>query len=225
MNRDSANATRLRVNRIALIQQLDVQELLPKLLRMRILFADHDVPYINQGTSRIDRARRLIDCLLSRTSMTRQGERIERPANWFLQFRSILLENSTVYGDLVAALDNTIIRAPEFSQRIADAFADKTNVERSNEFRSTVNKDLLRVTEAKQDPDARPIVPPAANNLEQITRIEFDRYAMNKILIEGQFQKVIENLTYHSQVKSLVRPTHSIEANLRFRFLSVCSNN
>jgi hypothetical protein len=58
MDRDSANATRLRVNRIALIQQLDPQELIPKLVRARILFTTHDIEYINHGTSRIDRARR-----------------------------------------------------------------------------------------------------------------------------------------------------------------------
>ena len=199
MNRDSANATRLRVNRIALIQQLDVQELLPKLVRARILSMDHDVQFINQGSSRIDRARRLVDCLLTPMSIGKEAERGDRPANWFLLFRSILLENASIYGDLVAALDNTIIRTPEFAQRVADAFADKTNVERAHEFRTTVNKDLLRVSQPRQDPD--PKTPASAKkNQEQITKIEFDRYAMNKILVEGQFQKVIDNLTYHSQV-------------------------
>ncbi|CAF2998869.1 unnamed protein product [Rotaria sp. Silwood2] len=108
MDRDNANATRLRVNRIALIQQIDTQELIPKLIRARIISPDHDVQYIYQGTSRIDRARRLIDCLLKKES-----EHVNRPANWFLLFRSILLENSSVYNDLVIALDNTIIRAPD----------------------------------------------------------------------------------------------------------------
>ena len=200
MNRDSANATRLRVNRIALIQQLDVQELLPKLVRARILSVDHDVQYINQGSSRIDRARRLVDCLLTPISIGKEAERGDRPANWFLLFRSILLENASIYGDLVAALDNTIIRTPEFAQRVGEAFADKTNVERAQEFRTNVNKDLLRVAQPRPDPE--PKTPTSAKkNQEQITKIEFDRYAMNKILVEGQFQKVIDNLTYHSQVE------------------------
>ena len=200
MNRDSANATRLRVNRIALIQQLDVQELLPKLVRTRILSVDHDVQYINQGSSRIDRARRLVDCLLTPISIGKEAERGDRPANWFLLFRGILLENASIYGDLVAALDNTIIRTPEFAQRVGEAFADKTNVERAQEFRTNVNKDLLRVAQPRPDPE--PKTPTAAKkNQEQITKIEFDRYAMNKILVEGQFQKVIDNLTYHSQVE------------------------
>jgi hypothetical protein len=199
MDRDSANATRLRVNRIALIQQLDAQELVPKLVRARILSVHHDVQYINQGTSRIDRARRLIDCLQIPLSIGKEAERGDRPPNWFLQFRSILLENPSVYGDLVTALDNTIIRVPDFAQRASDAFADKTNIERSQEFRENVNKDLLRTSEPRQTGEEKKS-PHTGNNQEQITKIEFDRYVMNKILIEGSFQKVIDNLTYHSQV-------------------------
>jgi len=203
MDRDSANATRLRVNRIALIQQLDPQELIPKFVRARILSATHDVEYINHGTSRIDRARRLVDCLLTPISLGKESERGDRPPNWFLQFRSILLENSSIYGDLVNALDNTIVRPPEFAQRVSDAFADKTNVQRSDEFRQNINKDLLRTTKPQRDNE-----PPKSThtgvNLEQITKIEFDRYAMNKILIEGNFQKVIDNLTYNSRVYYLI---------------------
>jgi hypothetical protein len=199
MDRDSANATRLRVNRIALIQQLDAQELVPKLLRARILSVNHDVQYINQGTSRIDRARRLIDCLLTPISIGKESERGERPPNWYLQFRSILLENQSAYGDLVTALDNTIIRKPDFAQRTSEAFADRTSSQRSDEFRHNVNKELLRSAEAKRDKDP-PRSSHSGGNQEKITKIEFDRFAMNKILIEGNFQKVIDNLTYHSLV-------------------------
>jgi hypothetical protein len=199
MNRDSANATRLRVNRIALIQQIDAQELVPKLVRARILSINHDVPYINQGTSRIDRARRIVDCLLAATSNETDAERNDRPANWFLIFRSILLENSSIYGDLVTALDNTVIRIPPFAQRASEAFGDKTNVQRSDEFRHNVNKDLLRTSEPRQDTEEK-TSSHTGTNQEQITKIEFDRYAMNKILIEGNFQKVIDNLSYQSQI-------------------------
>jgi len=199
MDRDNANATRLRVNRIALIQQLDTQELVPKLVRARVLSIDHDIQYINQGTSRIDRARRLIDCLLIPISIGKEAERGDRPANWYLIFRSILLENSSTYGDLVTALDNTIIRVPDFAQRISEAFADKTNIQRSDEFRNNVNKDLLRTSVPTKDTEQNKSSHTGINQ-EQITKIEFDRYAMNKILIEGNFQKVIDNLTYHSQV-------------------------
>ncbi|CAF1336855.1 unnamed protein product [Rotaria sp. Silwood1] len=199
MDRDSANATRLRVNRIALIQQIDVQEILPKLIRARILSVNHDVQYINQGTSRIDRARRLIDCLLTPISFGKEAERGERPANWFLLFRSFLLENPSVYGDLVTALDNTVIRTPAFAQHASDAFADKTNVPRSNEFRNNVNKDLLRTSQPKSTNEQQ-LSSPIKNNQEQTTKIEFDKYEMNKILIQGSFQKVIDNLTYLSQI-------------------------
>ena len=202
MDRDSANATRLRVNRIALNQQLDPNELVPKLVRARILSVDHDVQYINQGTSRIDRARRLVDCLLTPISIGKEAERGDRPTNWYLQFRSILLENSSIYGDLVSALDNTIVRPPEFAQRASEAFADKTNVQRSNEFRENINKNLLRTSKPQQD-NEQPKPTPIPSNQEQITKIEFDRYAMNKILIEGNFQKVIDNLSYNSRVFKL----------------------
>ncbi|CAF1367239.1 unnamed protein product [Rotaria sordida] len=201
MDRDSTNATRLRVNRIALIQQIDVQELVPKLIRARILSVNHDVQYINQGTSRIDRARRLIDCLLTPISIGKESERGERPANWYLLFRSYLLENSSIYGDLVTSLDNTVIRTPAFAQRASEAFADKTNVQRSNEFRNNVNKDLLRTSQPKQiNEQQQQSNSQIKNNQEQTTKIEFDKYEMNKILIQGSFQKVIDNLTYLSQI-------------------------
>jgi len=174
MDRDNANATRLRVNRIALIQQIDTQELIPKLIRSNIISADHDVQYINQGTSKIDRARRLIDCLLDKDS-----KHIHQPANWFLLFRSILLENSSVYQNLVTKLDNTIIRKPDFAKYTSQISIDKSNVSSVNE--SQENND-------------------SSNTQKRITNIEFDRYAMNKFVIEGTFQKVIDNLTYYSQV-------------------------
>ena len=199
MDRDSANATRLRVNRIALIQQLDAQELVPKLVRARILSVNRDLQYINQGTSRIDRARRLIDCLLTPVSLGEEAEHGVRPANWFLIFRSMLLENPSIYGELVTALDNTVIRTPAFAQRASDAFVDKTNDERSLEFRNNVNKELLRTSKAKQSNEHQPNSY-KGDNQEKITKIEFDQYTMNKIFVEGSFQKVVDNLTYLSQV-------------------------
>jgi hypothetical protein len=165
MDRDSANATRLRVNRIELIQQIDTQELIPKLIRAHIISPDHDVQYINQGTSKIDRARRLIDCLLEKGI-----DHADRPVNWFSLFRNILLENSSVYGNLVNTLDNTIIRKPDSIQR----------------SQGNVNQDSVRTS--------------VNNSQEKITNIEFDRYAMNKVFIEGSYQKVVDNLTYYSQV-------------------------
>ena len=200
MNRDSANASRLRVNRMALIQQLDAHDLVPKLVRARILSMDYDVPYINQGTSRIDRARRLVDCLLAPTSTDAGTPRHDRSGNWYLKFRTTLLENPAAYSDLVVALDNTIIRTPDFAQHVSEAFADKTNAPRAQEFRDTVNRDLLRTSEAQAGSEPKKTPSAVVVNQEQITKIEFDPYARNKILIEGNFQKVIDNLTYHSQV-------------------------
>jgi hypothetical protein len=174
MDRDSANATRLRINRIALIQQIDPQELIPKLIRARIISPDHDVHYIYQGTSKIDRARRLIDCLLDKDT-----EDINRPGNWFLLFRSILLENPSAYEKLVIILDNTIIPIPDYLKPTSQISSGQFNV-------SSVN--------TEQD---------SSNHYQkQVTNIEFDRYAMNKVLIEGSFQKILDNLPYHSQVCS-----------------------
>jgi hypothetical protein len=181
MDRDNANATRLRVNRIALIQQIDVQELIPKLVRARIISADDDVQNINQGTSRIDRARRLIDCLLQPTSTERETKRVNRPVNWYLLFRNILLENPYIYGKLVTTLDNTVIRLPNPTHCSSKVFDNKSNVNQE--------KDLSPISEVQQN-----------NDQKHIMKIEFDRYAMNKVIIEGSFEKVIDNLTYHSQV-------------------------
>ncbi|CAF4617775.1 unnamed protein product, partial [Rotaria socialis] len=88
---------------------------------------------------------------------------------------------------------------PDFAQRASDAFADKTNAPRSHEFRESVNKELLRVSKPKQT-DEQKSKTPIKSNQEQITKIEFDPYAMNKISIEGSFQKVVDNLTYLSQI-------------------------
>lgn len=156
MDRDQANAARLRINRITLIQQLDSEELIPKLIHREILSPDDDIPYIKQGSSKIDRARRLIDCLLN--------ENIEhpyRPANWFLVFRNILLENPTAYTQLVNILDQTSIRK-------SDSIP--------------LNKDIQ------------------VEDHHHITNIQFDRYTMNKISVEGNFHTVIDHLTYYSQV-------------------------
>ena len=181
MDRTSADFARLRVNRMTLIQSIDTHQLLPKLVHARILSLDGDVPKINRGTSRIDRARLLIDCLLTPASST---IRPTRPHNWFLIFRSILLEDPSLYGKLVAALDSTVIRTPDPNQTLSqsssldshDAQGDKEQAEQSTPHSSS------------------------KHTRERITKIEFDRYAMNKVRIEGSFQKVIGNVTYQLQV-------------------------
>ncbi|CAF1012557.1 unnamed protein product [Rotaria sp. Silwood1] len=195
MDRDNANATRLRVNRIALIQQIDTQELIPKLIRAHIISPDHDVQYINQGTSRIDRARRLIDCLLKK-----HPDHANRPANWFLLFRSILLENQSVYNDLVTALDNTIIRAPNLTHSKSYLFTNRSNVSQVNEHQDGINQDSIQKTQQQQNNEPKKNLTTINNYQHHIKNIEFDRYVMNKVVIEGSFQKVIDNLTYHSQI-------------------------
>ena len=178
MDRATADFARLRINRMTLIQSIDTHHLLPKLVHARILSIDDDVPKINRGTSRIDRARLLIDCLLAPTSNKIQPT---RPHNWFLMFRSILLEDPSLYGKLVAALDSTIIRTPDPAQHLTQSSPlkphDKPNVDGDKE-------------QAEQ----------SKHTQERITKIEFDRYAMNKVRIEGSFQKVIGNVTYQLQV-------------------------
>ncbi|CAF4383011.1 unnamed protein product, partial [Rotaria magnacalcarata] len=146
MDRDSADATRLRVNRISLIQQIDTRELIPKLIRTHIISADHDVQYINQGTSRIDRARRLIDCLLGE-----ENENVNRPVNWYLLFRSILLENPSVYTDLVRALDTTKIQTPDVSNcKSSQVFTDQPNSSQSDEHQESNKQDSFDQTEEQR---------------------------------------------------------------------------
>ncbi|CAF3173956.1 unnamed protein product [Rotaria socialis] len=214
MDRDSANATRLRVNRISLIQQIDTRELIPKLIRTNIISADHDVQYINRGTSRIDRARRLIDCLLGE-----ENENVNRPVNWYLLFRSILLENPSVYTDLVRVLDTTRIQTPDVNNcKSSQAFTDQPNSSQSDEHQESNKQDSFDQTEEQQMNNSKKI-----NNIQnQIKNIQFDRYAMNKILIEGSFQKVIDNLTFNSQIpeRLFTQLKHSTNAYDREQLLS-----
>ena len=195
MDRDFANATRLRVNRIALIQQIDTQELIPKLIRARIISADHDVKYINQGTSRIDRARRLIDCLLRK-----ENEHVKRPANWFLLFRGILLENPSIYTGLVTALDNTVIRKPNFISK-SQALSNRSTTRQVPQHQDSIGRNLINTNESRLNNEQNNTSNIKTHHQNQITNIEFDRYAMNKVFIEGNFEKIIDNLTYRSQVR------------------------
>jgi hypothetical protein len=174
MDRDTANAARLRINRIALTHQLDTQELIPKLVLAHIISPEDDVPYINQGTSRIDRARRMVDCLLDENT-----EHTDRPMNWFTLFRNILLKDADVYTHLVTTLDHTKI--------------PKVN---STEKSSTEVSFDQSITSSPYDFP----IDYSRRIQEQVTNIEFDRYAMNKVVIEGNFQKIIDNLDYYTQV-------------------------
>ena len=173
MDRDTANAARLRINRIALTHRLDTQELIPKLVLAEIISPEDDVEYINQGTSRIDRARRMVDCLLDENT-----KHIDRPVNWFTAFRNILLKDSDGYTNLVDTLDHTKI------PKVNSAQKSSTEVSFDQSIGSSSHDIPINYSRRIQ---------------EQVTNIEFDRYAMNKVVLEGNFQRIIDNLDYYTQ--------------------------
>ena len=97
---------RLRVNRVAIIQALEVEHVLPYLSMQNVLTTE-EVRFIEQGFVPQDKARRLIDLLPSKL----------KTCDWYMHFREALkspsTDNTTAkkrYQILVEFLDNTIIK-------------------------------------------------------------------------------------------------------------------
>lgn len=100
---DKVNKIRLKVNRVNLIQTVDVDdELLSKLRHLNIIDSDEMFALMSRS-SREDKIRALIDCLSARDHVRK---------DWYALFRKILIERN--YTDLVTFLDNTIIKKPNF---------------------------------------------------------------------------------------------------------------
>ena len=100
---------RLHVNRVALIQELNVAHVLPHLIKSGVI-TDEDRKSIIAAKTTHNKTRRLLDLL------PQKG----RGINWYEVFREALIYPNTYSGDtrkkyqiLVAFLDNTIIPAPQ----------------------------------------------------------------------------------------------------------------
>ncbi|XP_052776013.1 uncharacterized protein LOC128213938 isoform X2 [Mya arenaria] len=108
---DKQNVMRLRINRIALVQELRVEHVMGHLIQMMVLSED-DVRKINAGSTPPDKARILVDLLPGK------GQRID----WYRAFRDALQNpeaNQEIrkrYKLLVDFLDNTVIHRPTSQQ-------------------------------------------------------------------------------------------------------------
>ena len=107
---------RLRVNRIAVIQELKVDHILHYLLAKSVL-DDYDLNEIEKCRSTTDKSKRLLDILPTKG----------RASNWYNHFREALLnpsvEDSGIkhkYQILVEFLDNTIIDQMSHPVRLKD---------------------------------------------------------------------------------------------------------
>lgn len=104
---DRQNLMRLKVNRIALVQELRVEHILGYLIKVDII-TQHDLHKIEMGRTPQDRARILIDILPTKN----------KDHDWYKSFRDALLNpdgSKNVkerYKSLVEFLDNTMIHRP-----------------------------------------------------------------------------------------------------------------
>jgi hypothetical protein len=94
---DKANIMRLRINRVNIIQTIETPQILAKLLSLKVININ-ELDQINTGSTRQDKARNLIDCLITKK---------HTQADWYVKFRNVLQECS--YRDLAVFLDNTIL--------------------------------------------------------------------------------------------------------------------
>ncbi|CAF0994687.1 unnamed protein product [Brachionus calyciflorus] len=109
-NVDQVNLNRLKVNRINLIQGLNVNDdLITQLIKQKIIDYEKATEIMNSKT-REDKAKNLVDCLI-------QSKPNELRKDWYVLFRSILHERN--YTDLITFLDNTIIKKPKFVEKIS----------------------------------------------------------------------------------------------------------
>ena len=79
---DKANLLRLKVNKINLVQSLKMNEdFLSNLMKLRIIYFK-EATDIMEFTTREERAKALIECLLSKSHSRK---------DWYTQFRNVLL--------------------------------------------------------------------------------------------------------------------------------------
>ena len=105
---DRQNIMRLRINRIALVQELRSEHIINYLLQTGLI-SEFDRERIDRGTTPADKARRLVDIVTTKTHVP----------DWYNIFRQSILspedanaETRKRYRSLVEFLDNTVIHRP-----------------------------------------------------------------------------------------------------------------
>ena len=92
MDREKANIMRLRVNRLNLVQKIEPSEVLPKLVKYKVV-ERIEAESASSGRTREDRARNLIDLLITKEHFQK---------DWYNHFRNILQDCN--YKELVVFL-------------------------------------------------------------------------------------------------------------------------
>uniref|UniRef100_A0A1I8H075 CARD domain-containing protein n=1 Tax=Macrostomum lignano TaxID=282301 RepID=A0A1I8H075_9PLAT len=130
--REAQNVLRLRVNRVCLVQQLNVDPVVDYLRREGIL-SDTDVRFVSRGANRSEKTRMLLDMLPSKDPSTQ----------WYNKFRTSLSATSTV--------DATTAR----NHQILVDFLDSTNLANLK----SSSTDSVQHSEQQQQPPLPPIQP------------------------------------------------------------------
>ncbi|PAA82250.1 hypothetical protein BOX15_Mlig031168g2, partial [Macrostomum lignano] len=131
--REAQNVLRLRVNRVCLVQQLNVDPVVDYLRREGIL-SDTDVRFVSRGANRSEKTRMLLDMLPSKDPSTQ----------WYNKFRTSLSATSTV--------DATTAR----NHQILVDFLDSTNLAN---LKSSSTDSMQHSEQQQQQPPLPPIQP------------------------------------------------------------------
>lgn len=122
-NIDEANLNRIKINRINLIQTLDVNDdLITELVKQKIIGYEKASEIMSEK-KRENKAKGLVDALL-------HTKREELRKDWYIKFREILIDRN--YSNLITFLDNTIIKKPKFVEKISSLSNNSVLELRSN---------------------------------------------------------------------------------------------
>ena len=182
MDREKANIMRLRVNRLNLVQKIEPSEVLPKLVKYKVV-ERIEAESASSGRTREDRARNLIDLLITKEHFQK---------DWYNHFRNILQDCN--YKELVVFLDNTIIKPPNFVSRFANKDIYNEKSRKSNE--TSVNQDdNVRLETIESLNSANNFKSNTSKNTsEKVTGISFDEDKLNSVMMKGSYEKTILNL-------------------------------
>lgn len=139
-DQNKANLIRLKVNKVNLIQKLvPDDEFITKLINSKILSYE-DAAEIMNGRNREEKAKNLINLLLSKNdnpnSDGTSGRTKSIKKDWYHQFRNALLEKN--YTELVTYLDNTIINKPKFVEKFSSLSVNNSQKRVKNESKSSL---------------------------------------------------------------------------------------
>ena len=153
---DRQNVMRLRINRIALVQELRIEHILRHLMDCGVV-TENDRRRIDTGTTPADKARRLIDVISTKTYV----------ADWYQKFRESMLnpEGASTdvkkrYKSLVEFLDNTVIHRP---------------TSQTSKFSSTSNNSSMKLPHYQALPEIGGKDEKSKKKAQNILRLDDDR--------------------------------------------------